>query len=87
MNDKRWLKPGNSRIMVRVSRLAARLTGLGRLLGRTAYLMVGVPDYDVYVAHMRSRHPERPVMSYSEFFRERQEARYGGGKGRPVRCC
>jgi uncharacterized short protein YbdD (DUF466 family) len=26
-------------------------------------------------------------MSYEEFFRERQDARYGGGKGRPIRCC
>lgn len=47
--------------------------------------MVGLPDYDNYVAHMRSRHPERPVMTREEFFRERQAARYGGkGTGR---CC
>ena len=39
-------------------------------------LMVGVPDYEMYVNHMKTAHPEQPVMSYSEFFRERQEARY-----------
>ncbi|RUP24160.1 MAG: putative selenoprotein, partial [Curvibacter sp.] len=32
-------------------------------------------------------HPGEPVMSYEAFFRERQEARYGGGKGRMGRCC
>jgi|CXWL01.1.fsa_nt_gi uncharacterized short protein YbdD (DUF466 family) len=49
-------------------------------------LMVGVPDYEAYLNHMKAAHPERPVMSYSEFFRERQEARYGA-KGRLNRCC
>jgi uncharacterized short protein YbdD (DUF466 family) len=46
--------------------------------------LIGVPDYDTYVAHLRAYHPERPVPSYAEFFRERQEARYRGGGGR---CC
>ena len=49
-------------------------------------LMVGVPDYEAYVNHMKAAHPERPVMPYPEFFRERQEARYGA-KGRLNRCC
>ena len=40
--------------------------------------MVGVPEYDIYVAHMQDKHPGQPVMSYEKFFRERQEARYGG---------
>ncbi|MFY0529714.1 YbdD/YjiX family protein [Archangium gephyra] len=51
---------------------------------RTARLIIGVPDYDTYVAHMRLNHPERPVMSYPEFFDERMRARYRGGGGR---CC
>ena len=54
-------------------------------LRRAARLMCGIPDYDGYVAHMRLHHPERPVPSYAEFFRERQDARYGrSGNGR---CC
>lgn len=57
---------------------------LGKLLRQAARLMVGVPDYDTYVAHVRAHHPERRVMSYEEFFRDRQEARYRGGGGR---CC
>lgn len=63
------------------------LQRLGKQLSHAARLMVGMPDYDNYVAHMRSKHPEQAVMSYEAFFRERQQARYGGGKGRPIRCC
>ncbi|HYL00505.1 MAG TPA: CstA-like transporter-associated (seleno)protein [Steroidobacteraceae bacterium] len=53
----------------------------------TARLMVGVPDYDAYVAHRRTQHPAEPVMSYPEFFRERQQARYACEKGRLRGCC
>ncbi len=63
------------------------LARMGKYLGQAARLMVGVPDYDTYVQHMRLTHPELPVMDYEAFFRERQEARYGGGDGRPGRCC
>ena len=61
-----------------------------RLWGRavqTARLMVGIPDYDTYVAHRRAHHPGEPVMSYPEFFRERQKARYATEKGRLKGCC
>lgn len=61
------------------------LARVGKYLGQAARLMVGVPDYDTYVQHMRLTHPELPVMTYEEFFRERQEARYGGA--RAGRCC
>ena len=54
---------------------------------RAARLMVGIPDYDTYVRHARSVHPDKPVMTYEEFFIERQNARYGVGKGRMFRCC
>lgn len=47
--------------------------------------MVGLPDYATYVAHMRATHPERPVLSEAEFFRDRQEARYAAG--RSGGCC
>ncbi|VVE86731.1 YbdD/YjiX family protein [Pandoraea bronchicola] len=58
---------------------------VGRYLGQAMRLMVGLPDYDTYVAHMRATHPDQEVMSYEAFFRERQEARYGGKSG--GRCC
>lgn len=57
---------------------------MGRYLGQSLRLMVGLPDYQTYVAHMASTHPDRAPMTYEEFFRERQEARYGGGQGK---CC
>jgi len=65
---------------------AAARTAL-RLTAQTARLMVGVPDYENYVAHRRTNHPGQPVMSYEEFFRERQAARYAVGKGRFRGCC
>ncbi len=54
---------------------------------RTARLMVGMPDYETYVAHRRSAHPGEPVMSYEDFFRERQASRYGESSGKISRCC
>jgi uncharacterized short protein YbdD (DUF466 family) len=54
---------------------------------RTARLMIGVPDYDTYVAHTRAKHPDKPVLTYGEFFRERQAARYAIGNGRFRGCC
>lgn len=59
----------------------------GRYLTQSLRLMVGVPRYDTYLAHRAVTHPGEPVMSYEEFFRERQTARYGGGPGRFGRCC
>ncbi|RSV16556.1 DUF466 domain-containing protein [Sphingomonas sp. ABOLG] len=56
---------------------------LGRV-AETARLMVGLPDYDTYCRHMTDRHPERTPMTRAEFFRDRQQARYGSGGGR---CC
>ncbi len=56
-------------------------------VARTARLMVGVPDYDTYVQHRQTQHPGAAVMTYQEFFRERQDARYAVGKGRFRGCC
>jgi uncharacterized short protein YbdD (DUF466 family) len=56
-------------------------------VAETARLMVGVPDYPTYVAHRKANHPDDPVMTYEEFFRERQRARYDVRKGRLRGCC
>ncbi|MDR0219348.1 MAG: YbdD/YjiX family protein [Enterobacteriaceae bacterium] len=56
-------------------------------LGQAARMLVGVPDYDTYVQHMKDKHPDQPYMSYEEFFRERQNARYGGDGKEGMRCC
>ena len=50
----------------------------------SARRVVGVPDYDAYVAHLRARHPDRAIPTKVVFFAERQRARYEGGGGR---CC
>jgi uncharacterized short protein YbdD (DUF466 family) len=51
---------------------------------RIARRVLGVPDYDAYVAHLRAHHPDRTIPTRGEFFAERQRARYDRGAGR---CC
>lgn len=51
----------------------------------TALLMVGVPSYTAYRAHMAERHPDHEAMDEKTFFRDRQQARYGAKGG--GRCC
>jgi uncharacterized short protein YbdD (DUF466 family) len=60
------------------------LRAVWRRAVETARLACGVPDYDVYVRHLRQHHPDRPVPTYAAFFQERQAARYSGLGGR---CC
>ena len=43
-----------------------------------------MPDYEAYRAHLRERHPDRPVPSEREFYQEFVTARYAGGTSR---CC
>jgi uncharacterized short protein YbdD (DUF466 family) len=50
----------------------------------TARLMVGLPDYERYLAHRSARHPGEPAMTRTEFHRERTERRFGAGTSR---CC
>ena len=46
--------------------------------------IMGVPDYDRYVAHQRAAHPECEPLAREAFMRERLEARYN----RPgSKCC
>lgn len=56
-----------------------------QLLQEAARMMIGLPDYDRYCAHVRQHHPGRQPMSRTAFFRERQLQRYGGKGG--GRCC
>ena len=55
-----------------------------RASAQTARLAIGIPDYDVYVDHVRHAPPDRAPRARDEFFRERMEARYGKGRSR---CC
>jgi uncharacterized short protein YbdD (DUF466 family) len=63
-----------------VSAIALRLAAVRRVL----HAIIGVPDYDRYVRHLRERHPDAPVPCRRDFERERLRARYE----RPgSRCC
>lgn len=63
---------------------AQRIARMWRALVAATRRMVGIPDYDAYVAHLKARHPERAIPTADAFFIERQEARYRAGAGR---CC
>jgi uncharacterized short protein YbdD (DUF466 family) len=55
-------------------------------LGRIAAIVrriLGVPDYERYLAHVRVAHPGQTPMTEQEFFRERLEGRAKPGS----RCC
>lgn len=56
------------------------------LTARTLRLMIGVGDYDAYLAHMHTHHPEAAAMDYAAWYRNRVDARYGGGDGKIKRC-
>lgn len=49
-------------------------------------LMVGVHDYDQYLAHMRLNHPDTDPLTRDAFYRRCVDARYGSGSGKAGRC-
>ena len=58
--------------------------GVARRVGNVIRRIIGAPDYDAYLAHVREHHPDRTPMSEYDFRRERLSARYS----RPgSRCC
>ena len=57
---------------------------LWRQIRNALVRLSGMPDYERYLLHCRNRHPDRPVLSESEFFREYLERRATAG---PTRCC
>ena len=69
------------------SDLKARWSEFARCVCQGARLMVGIPDYDTYVAHIRATHPDQTPMTYPEFVDNRQAARFGAVKGGGLRCC
>ena len=64
---------------------APAVTQLARRTRAAAEVIVGVADYDAYLAHTAATHPGQPAMSRDAFFRARQAARFGAGGG--LRCC
>jgi uncharacterized short protein YbdD (DUF466 family) len=64
-----------------------RLGQLARRVRQTASLMCGQPDYDTYLAHNARLHPDETPMSRTEFFRNREDKRFGVGNNSGFRCC
>lgn len=46
--------------------------------------VLGMPDYEAYLAHLRAHHPGCRLPSEKEYFEEFVRAKYSGG---PTRCC
>ena len=46
---------------------------------QSARLMLGLPDYDTYVAYLKSRKPGQAIPSREQFFRDRVDGRYRPG--------
>ena len=58
--------------------------GVARRVGNVIRQIIGAPDYDAYLAHVREHHPDRTPLTEDEFRLERLSARYS----RPgSRCC
>ena len=63
-----------------LDRLRARFAAVARVIRQ----IIGVPDYERYVAHLRAAHPGCEPVGREAFMQERLEARYS----RPgSRCC
>ncbi|AGF46901.1 hypothetical protein CDSE_0601 [Candidatus Kinetoplastibacterium desouzaii TCC079E] len=66
--------------------LIAKKTSIaGKYLGQTLRLMVGIQDYDQYVKHMNTNHPNKTPLTYEEFFKECQNSKYGVNGN--IKCC
>jgi uncharacterized short protein YbdD (DUF466 family) len=63
-----------------------RIKEIGRRAAQMLRLMVGVGDYDGYLAHCHHCHPELQPMTRTEYFRYSQAARYPNGDGAIKRC-
>ncbi|MFC6789805.1 YbdD/YjiX family protein [Methylobacterium komagatae] len=64
-----------------------RLKTLSKCVCDGARLMVGQGDYTAYAEHIRRTHPDREPMTETEFFRNRENARFGVGNTSGFRCC
>jgi uncharacterized short protein YbdD (DUF466 family) len=60
--------------------MRARLDAVLHIIRR----IMGMPDYQVYVEHLRRRHPDQRVPTEREFYESYLQSRYGDA---PTRCC
>ncbi len=64
----------------------SRIATLWQRLQQSFRLMVGVPDYETYLEHMRNHHPDLVPMDVKTFFRHCVDARYPSAKGGMKKC-
>ncbi len=60
--------------------LFARVKEAGQAAGR----VMGMPDYERYLAHVAERHPDQPALTRKLFVEQAIDRRYGG---LGPRCC
>lgn len=58
--------------------------GVARRVGNVIRQIIGAPDYDAYLAHVKAHHPGQTPLTENEFRRERLGARYSKPGNR---CC
>lgn len=54
----------------------SRIATLWQRLQQSFRLMVGVPDYQTYLEHMRQHHPDLEAMEAKTFYRHCVDSRY-----------
>lgn len=63
-----------------------RIAQLWQRLQQSFRLMVGVPDYQQYLAHMQANHPDLEAMNEKTFYRHCVDARYPSAGGTLKKC-
>ncbi len=64
----------------------SRIATLWQRLQQSFRLMVGVPDYQTYVAHMQQHHPDLAPMDVKTFYRYCVDSRYPSAGGGMKKC-
>lgn len=64
----------------------SRIATLWQRLQQSFRLMVGVPDYQTYVAHMQQHHPDLEPMDVKTFYRYCVDSRYPSAGGGMKKC-
>lgn len=71
--------------MDRILKVFSLLKKIYQKSDRFLYLLVGIPSYDKYKEYMSKHHPNEPLKTQEEFFKEAMDNKYGS-KGNP-KCC
>lgn len=64
----------------------SRIAVLWQRLQQSFRLMVGVPDYETYLEHMKKNHPDLEAMDAKTFYRYCVDARYPSAGGGLKKC-